>query len=116
MKTKIRTFIGIVALGIVGFTNINATAGNYKMSAFTVAEVEESLTIEAWMLENKFFTEETKVKAEAVEAEKALEIESWMTDEDFFTEAESYTASGSDTEIEKYASKQVALVEEKKSK
>lgn len=116
MKTKTRTFIGIVALGIIGFTNINATAGNIEISAYTVAEVEESLTIESWMLENELFTESTQTKAEVVEVEKALEIESWMIDENFFQNAESYTASGSDAEIEKYATKQVALQEERKSK
>lgn len=116
MKTKTRTFIGIVALGIIGFTNINATAGNLETSAYTVAEVEKSLTIESWMLEDELFAESTQTKAEVVEAEKALEIESWMTDESFFQEAEAYTASGSDTEIEKYAAKQVVLQEERKCK
>lgn len=116
MKTKTRTFIGIVALGIIGFTNINATAGNIETSAYAVAEVEERLTIESWMLENELFAESALTKAEAVETEKALEIESWMIDERFFQGSESYTASGSDTEIEKYATKQVALHEEKESK
>lgn len=113
MKTKTRTFIGIVALGIIGFTNINATAGNLEMNAYNAVEVEESLTIESWMLEDELFTDTAALKADTAEAEKALEIEAWMTDENFFTEAESYTAEGADEEIEKYADKQVALEDER---
>lgn len=142
MKTKTRTFIAIVALGIIGFTNIDATAGNldrnvyfaaeveesltieswmlendlFTESAKTMAEAEESLTIESWMLESDLFTESAKLKAEVAETEKALEIESWMTNENFFLEAESFTASGVDQAIEKYAARQAALLEERKSK
>lgn len=113
MKTKTRTFIGIVALGIIGFTNIHATAGNLDMNAYNVVEVEESLAIESWMLEDTLFTEPAESKANTAETEKALEIEAWMTDENFFTEAESYTAEGADKEIEKYADKQLALEDER---
>ncbi|HET6556550.1 MAG TPA: hypothetical protein VFG54_04500 [Prolixibacteraceae bacterium] len=113
MKTKTRTFIGIVALGIIGFTTINATAGNREMKAYNVIEAEESLSIESWMLKNDLFTVPAESKTDTAEAEKALIIESWMTDENFFTEAESYTAEGTDEEIEKYAAKQVALENER---
>ena len=125
MKTKTRTIIGIVALGIIGFTTINATAGNYGMTSYAAAETEESLTIESWMLENDLFAKRTETKAahaqkvekaKKEETEKALEIQAWMTNEDFFKAAESYTASTSDKEIEKYANKQIVLQEKKKSK
>ena len=80
MKTKIRTIIGIVALGTVGFININATADNKReVNANVVTEAEKSLTIESWMLESKNWT--AKTEPDTVEVEKALEVEAWMLDE-----------------------------------
>lgn len=80
MKTKIRTFIAIVALGIIGFTNINATADNKReVNANVVSEVEESLTIESWMLENENWTSTTVV--DTTEVEKEAKVEAWMMDE-----------------------------------
>lgn len=88
MKTKMRTFIGLVALGIIGFTSNNATAAN--------------------SLKSSLITVETKTaKVAKAEAEKPLEVVVGMTEEDFFKAAESYTASGSDKEIEKYANQQI---------
>ena len=113
MKTKTRRFIRIVALGIFGFANINATAGNKEISAYNVVETEESLTIESWMLKNDLFTDTAELKTDTAEKEQALEIESWMIDENFFKEAEAYTAESADQEIEKYADKQVALENER---
>ncbi|OFX62004.1 MAG: hypothetical protein A2066_19470 [Bacteroidetes bacterium GWB2_41_8] len=84
MKTKIRTFIAMSALGIIGITNISATADNKKVfNAGIVAETEEVLNIESWMTEGIYWTSETKVST--FEAEKALEVEAWMTDESFWT-------------------------------
>jgi hypothetical protein len=86
MKTKIKTFIVIAALGIFGLANINATANNKsKVSAIVVSEVEESLTIESWMLENEFWN--TKTGYNTAESEKALEVEGWMiADEKFLNQ------------------------------
>jgi hypothetical protein len=112
MKTKIRTFIGLVALGMIAFTNNHATAANNLMSSFSTVETEENLTIENWMLDSNLWVEnsETKTaieKAKKAETENPLEVEEWMTEEDFFKAAELFTASGSDKEIEKYANKQI---------
>ena len=115
MKTKIKTFIAIVALGLFGLTTINATANNKsKVNAIVVSEVEESLTIESWMLKNEnwntltaYNTAETE-KALEVEAwmiadekfvsqylkDQKLSIEPWMTDEVLFCSAESFSESG----------------------
>ena len=80
MKTKIRTIIGIVALGTVGFININATADNKReVNANVVTEAEKSLTIESWMLESENWS--AKTEPDTVEVEKALEVEAWMLDE-----------------------------------
>lgn len=84
MKTKIRTFIAMCALGIIGITNISATADNKKVfNAGIVTETEEVLNIESWMTEGSYWTSETKVST--FEAEEALEVESWMIDESFWT-------------------------------
>jgi len=139
MKTKIRTFMGIVALGLFGLVNINATS-DYKseINAKLVSETEGSMTIESWMLENDFFSPKTKVetvestieswmleneyflpntKVEREESEKALEVETWMTNDELFVKsAESYTAAGADREIEKYADKQVSCEKAKSRK
>jgi len=80
MKTKIRTIIGMAALGIIGFTNINATADNKSIvNAEVVIEKEEMLTIESWMLDDENWA--TKTEVDTLEVEKALEVESWMTNE-----------------------------------
>ncbi|MGE5427581.1 MAG: hypothetical protein ACM3O8_06780 [Methylococcaceae bacterium] len=106
MKTKMKTFIGLVALTIIGFTG-NATAANNLMSSYTTVETEDNFTIEDWMLNSNLWFENSETKAEKAETEKPLEIEEWMTDEDFIIAAETYTASGSDKEIEKYANRQI---------
>lgn len=84
MKTKTRTLIGIVALGLIGVTNINATTiDNKRMAnAEVVVETEESLAIESWMTDENLWNSE--LKANNAENE-ALEIESWMTDESYCT-------------------------------
>lgn len=83
MKTKIRTIIGIVALGIIGFTNINATADNKSnVNAEVVMENEKKLPIESWMTEESNWTPETEV--DTLKVEEALEVESWMTNEDLW--------------------------------
>jgi len=86
MKTKIRTFIAIGALGIIGFTNINAIADNKSLvNAEVVTESEEMLTIEAWMTDANVWTSELKVAT--TDAEEALEVEAWMTNESYWTSA-----------------------------
>lgn len=86
MKTTIKTFIAIVALGIFGLANINATAGNKsKTSAIVVSETEKSQTIESWMLKSEYW--EVRSEASLAESEKALEVEAWMLkDEKFLTQ------------------------------
>ena len=86
MRTKIKTFIAIVALGIFGLANINATANNKsKVNYNVVSETEKSLTIESWMLENEFWN--TKTECNSAESEKALEVEAWMiADEKFLNQ------------------------------
>lgn len=79
MKSKIKTLIAIFALGIIGFTNINAIADNKSMvNAEVVTEKEEMLTIESWMLDENYW-ESTYVN-ETLESDDSLEVESWMTD------------------------------------
>lgn len=79
MKSKIKTLIAIFALGIIGFTNINAIADNKSMvNAEVVTEKEEMLTIETWMLDENYW--ESKEVIETLESEDSLQIESWMTD------------------------------------
>jgi hypothetical protein len=117
MKTKIRTLLAISALGIIGFTNINAIADNKKsLNTEVVTEKEEMLTIESWMTDEAFFN-----TAEALTAREAnAEIEKYATKQillkentvaksDFLISAESFTASGAGQEVEKYAQKQVSL-------
>jgi hypothetical protein len=83
MKTKIRTIIGIVALGTIGFANINATADNKReVNTNVVTEKEESLTIESWMTEESNWTSETEV--DTLNVEEALEVETWMINEDLW--------------------------------
>ena len=122
MKTTIKTFIAIVALGIFGLANINATANNQSM-VNVVSEVEKSLTIEPWMLENAYWNAKTEYNT--AELEKALEVEAWMiadekfvsqyfkdqklsiepwmTDESLFCSAESFSESGVGCKDLKYA-------------
>jgi hypothetical protein len=84
MKTTIRTLIGIVALGIVGFTNINATADNKRAAnAEVVIESEGSLAIESWMTDENYWTSDAELNA--AELEKNLAVESWMTDESYWS-------------------------------
>lgn len=79
MKTKIKSLIAIFALGIIGFTNINAIADNKGMvNAELVIETEESLTIESWMLDENYW--ENEEVAITPETEDSLEVESWMTE------------------------------------
>ncbi|MGE5395457.1 MAG: hypothetical protein ACM3P1_11995 [Candidatus Saccharibacteria bacterium] len=111
MKTKIRTFIGLVALGVIGFTSTHATAANNLMSSIATVETTDNLTNDNCMLNSNLRLENAEaktVKAEKAETEAPLEVVEGMSDEDFFKAAESYTASGSDREIEKYATKQIA--------
>ena len=83
MKTKTRTLIGIFALGIIGFANINATIDNKReVNANVATELEESLTIESWMLDNDYWT--TTNEADTVDSEKATEIEAWMLNENLW--------------------------------
>lgn len=86
MRTKIKTFIAIVALGIFGLANINATANNKsKTSAIVVSETEKSLTIESWMLKSEYW--EARSESNLAESEKSLEVETWMiTDEKFLAQ------------------------------
>ena len=124
MKTKIKTFIAIVALGIFGLANINATANNKsKISSNIVSGTENSLAIESWMIDNAYWN--TKTECNTAESEKVLDIEAWMiadekfvsqcfkdqklsiepwmTDEAIFCSAESFSESGVASKNEKYA-------------
>lgn len=79
MKTKIKTLTAIIALGIIGFTNIYAIADNKSMvNAEVVTEKEEMLTIETWMLDDNYW--ETKAVVDTLESEDSAQVESWMTD------------------------------------
>jgi len=111
MKTKIRTFIGMVALGIIGFVNINATTDNRnEVNGKVVLEKTKSLTSESSVYGDIYRT--ILAENETLESEKVMEVESILNEErGFFKSAESFTASGTDKEIEKYANKQVALEE-----
>ncbi len=85
MNTKVRTIIGIVALGVIGFTNIHATADNKRTAnAEVVIENEKSLAIESWMIDESYWTLDATT-SKAPELEEALKVESWMTDESYWT-------------------------------
>lgn len=86
METKIKTFIAIVALGILGLANINATANNKsKVNYNVVSETEKSLTIESWMLKSEYW--EARSESNLAESDKALEVEAWMiADEKFLNQ------------------------------
>lgn len=122
MKTKIRTIIGFVALGTIGFININATIDNKRVvNAIVVKEKVESLTNEK-MSDNVFIS-----SAEELTAKEAdVQIENFATKQivlmgnanaksDFMTLAEYETQLGSDLEIEKYVQKQVTLLKSRKN-
>ena len=83
MKTKIRSLIIICTLGLVGLINTNAVAGDKKViNTGIIVENVELLTNET----------------------------SLSTDE-FLKLAEGYTSLGTDTQVEKYASSQIRLIE-----
>ncbi len=83
MKSKIKTFTAIVALGIISIANVNAT-GNNK-SKVIVSEIEKSLMVEPWMLNNEYW--EASLETNTFESEKVLEVEPWMlTDENFLSQ------------------------------
>lgn len=119
MKTKIRTIIGIVALGTIGFTNIYATIDNKReVNANVVIEKKESLTNESWMLDEAFInsaeeltTIEADVQIEKYATKQILLIKNAVVKSDFQTSAENFTASGSEQEIGKYAQKQLTLIQ-----
>ncbi len=80
MKTKIKTLIAIIVLGTIGFTNINAIADNKSMvNAEVVAEKEDMLTIESWMIDADYWN--SKSVTDTLETEDSLKIESWMLNE-----------------------------------
>lgn len=84
MKTKIRTLAAICTLGIIGITNINATADYKKaMNTEIILEAETALNIEAWMTDESIWSSETTINT--METESALEIENWMTNENLWT-------------------------------
>lgn len=115
MKTEIRTFIGIAALGLIGFVNINANGDDKReVKANVVTEKEVVVTKELKTVENE--TRTSKSVIENTESEKALEGAVCMNSEDFLKLAESYTALGADREIEKYSQKQVSLEQTRKQK
>ena len=117
MKTKIRTIIGTVALGTIGFININATIDNKRVvNAIVVTEKVESLT-NVSMTDNVFITSaeeltamEADVQIEKFATKQILLMGNTNTKSDFMTLAEYETQLGADLEIEKYAQKQVALL------
>lgn len=111
MKTKIRTFIAMVALGVIGLANINATTDTKREVTTNVGTGKaESLTMESGMFGDIYKT--IMSQNVTMESEKELELQTGMTeDRSFINSAESFTASGTYREIEKYANKQVALEE-----
>ena len=111
MKTKIRTFIGMVALGVIGLANINATTGNKReVNTNVVIGKVESLKTDAEVFGTIYRT--IKSDNETMESEKEPAVEKGMSAEsNFLNYAHSYTLLGADREIEKYSNKQVALEE-----
>ena len=93
MKTKIRTLIAIIALGTIGFTNINAIADNKSMANATiVTEKEEMLAIESWMTnENNWLSNDYS------EQENSLAIESWMTNDNYWSPKAVIASENEDT-------------------
>ena len=101
----------MVALGLFGLANINATADNKReVNANVVSAKEESLTMELTMFGDIYRTIQSQNEILESEKEFKVEFEREMTNEKvFFNSADSYTASTVDKEIEKYSNKQVAL-------
>lgn len=84
MKTRIRTLAAICTLGIIGITNINATADYKKaMNTEITTEAEASLNIENWMTDESIWSSEATINT--METESTLEIEDWMTNENLWT-------------------------------
>ena len=76
MKTKNKSLIAIVALGIIGFTNINAKADYKKaMNTAVTVEHEASLSIEEWMTNENYW----------IQNESSLTSEEWMTNDNYWT-------------------------------
>ena len=113
MKTRIRTIIGMVALGLFGLANINATTDNKSVvNTNVVSGSEESLMTESAMFGDIYRTIQSQNETAESEKEFAFEFEKGITNERvFFNSADSYTAATADKEIEKYSNKQVALEE-----
>ncbi|HEY3370194.1 MAG TPA: hypothetical protein VGK10_05050 [Prolixibacteraceae bacterium] len=113
MNTKIRTFIGMVALGVVGLANINATTVNKReVTSNDVSGKVESVASESAMFEDIYRTIQSQNETLESEIELKREFEGGTTNEMvFFNSADSYTAKTADREIEKYSNKQVALEE-----
>lgn len=101
----------MVALGLFGLANINATTDNKReVNANVATTKEESLTNELGMFSDIYKT--IKSQNESMESESELTVETTMTEErSFFNTADAVTASGVHKEIEKYSNKQVALEE-----
>jgi len=119
MKTKIRTLIAISALGMIGFTNTNATAGNNKKVACTevCSENMETMNIESLNTDEAFIASaeeltamETDAQVEKYAAKQIRLIENEAEKSGFLTRAESMTAESADLEVEKYAQKQISLL------
>lgn len=78
MKTKNRTFLAIVVLGVIGITNINAIADNKReLVVAETIEAEDLNLIENWMYNESYWYSKTETFTQ--ESDEKLRIEEWMT-------------------------------------
>lgn len=114
MKTKINTVLTICALGFIGLININATSDDKKLvNSEAVTVKEEILTDESWMSEkNLSYSAEAFSTIDFKDEINQLAVPQTPVTENTFdslSSAESFTASGADQEIDKYAQKIISM-------
>jgi len=83
MKAQFRTLAVVATLIIFGAANTNAAAKySNVINNENMVEIETSLTVEDWMIDEDLWTPKTEI--ETVENERPLQIESWMTNENLW--------------------------------
>jgi len=112
MKTKIRTNIAILALGTIGFININAIADNKKSVSVDINSTKtETVFNESWMTESSIaYSAEAFSYRDAIEEIEKFEAEQILAEENTFkVESLIYSAKVfSDIEFEKESKAYVA--------
>jgi Ni,Fe-hydrogenase maturation factor len=110
MKTKIRTNIAILALGTIGFININAVADNKKSVIVDInSTITETVFNESWMTESSiaysaeaFSYRDVIEEIEKFEAAQILAEEITLKEESLIYSAKAFSDIEFEKEIEEY--------------